>query len=90
MRRMAYEIGDKVKLKASATQSALNSPFGRIAGRLPTDRGEARYRVRVEGETFERCVLESDLEHTEIAAQGTAQADPTGPWLKPLSTRPGK
>lgn len=86
MNRKACDIGDKVVLRTSAAQSALNSRLGVVVGLLPMDRGEARYRVRVEGETFERCVLATDIEHVEPATPEDRQAAPTGPWLKPLST----
>jgi hypothetical protein len=91
MSRTACEIGDRVKLRASAAQSALNSAFGTIVGLLPTeDRAEPRYRVRVDGETFERSVLVTDIEHAETTTQGASQATITGPWLKKLSTKPGR
>ncbi|MEI3851188.1 MULTISPECIES: hypothetical protein [Ensifer] len=90
MSRKTYEIGDKVTLRASAAQSILNSRLGLIVGLLPNDRGEARFRVRVEGETFERCVLETDIEHAETSKEDAPQAAITGPWLKKLSTKPGR
>lgn len=91
MSRTACEIGDRVKLRASATQSALISPFGVIVGLLPTeDRGEPRFRLRVDGETFERSVLATDIEHAETATPDPAQAEATGPWLKKLSAKRGR
>lgn len=90
MRSVAYEIGNKVTLRASATQVVLSSRVGQIVGLLPADRGEARYRVQVEGETFERCVLATDIEHAEVATDDAPKATATGPWLKPLSAKRGR
>jgi hypothetical protein len=90
MRSVAYEIGNKVTLRVSGTQSVLKSRVGQIVGLLPGDRGEARYRVRVEGETFERCVLATDIEHAETGTDDVPEATDTGPWLKPLSARRGR
>lgn len=90
MSRAGLGIGNKVVLRASATQQALVSRFGRVVGLLPTDSGEARYRVRVEGETFERCLLATDIEHAETSAEDAPRAAASRPWLKPLSTKPGR
>lgn len=90
MSRIGLEIGSRVVLRAGATQQAMSSRFGRVVGLLPTDRDEPRYRVRVEGETFERCVLATDIEHAETATEDVPGAAATGPWFKPLSTKPSR
>lgn len=97
MSRKPYAIGDHVVLKAGLSRAATGERTCRIVGLLPADHGEVQYRVRREGETFERRIVHSDIDTDESAAppsRGTAATAATSgkasPWLKPSSIRIGK
>ena len=96
MSRKTYAVGDHVVLKAGLSRTATGERTCRIVGVLPADHGEVQYRVRLEGENFERRIVHSDIDVDETAAPSSrkttaaAAAGKGGPWLKPLSTRTGK
>jgi hypothetical protein len=96
MSRKPYAISDRVVLKAGLLRRASGERICCIVGVLPADHGEVQYRVRLEGENFERRIVHSDIdadETTAPTARKLAASPPTGtgsPWLKPLSTRNGK
>ncbi|MCR6500878.1 cold-shock protein [Shinella sp. CPCC 101442] len=96
MSRKTYAIGDRVVIKAGLLRQASGERTCRIVGVLPADHGEVQYRVRLEGENFERRIVQSDIDADETAAPSsrkTVAASVPGngsPWLKPLTTRNGK
>ncbi|WP_411033744.1 cold-shock protein [Shinella sp. BYT-45] len=96
MSRKTYGVGDHVVLKAGLSRTATGARVCRIAGILPADHGEVQYRVRLEGETFERRIVHSDIDADESAAPlpretaVAATSGKAGPWLKPSSIRIGK
>lgn len=96
MSRKTYAVGDHVVLKAGLSRTVTGERTCRIVGVLPADHGEVQYRVRLEGENFERRIVHSDIDADETAAPSsrkTAAADTArkdGPWLKASSIRIGK
>ena len=96
MSRKTYAIGDHVALKAGLSRTATGERTCRIVGVLPADHGEVQYRVRLEGENFERRIVHSDVDTDETAkpaarkAAATEGAQKGGAWLKPSSIRIAK
>ena len=96
MSRKTYAIGDHVALKAGLSRSTTGERTCRIVGVLPVDHGEVQYRVRLEGENFERRIVHSDIDADETAtpaARKTAATETVhkgGAWLKPSSIRIAK
>ncbi|MCF3642214.1 cold-shock protein [Rhizobium sp. TRM95111] len=91
MSRAGYVIGDTVVLKSGLSRSAGDERTCRIVGILPADHGEAQYRVRVGNETYERRIVQSDIDAAETAAPApermSSETRRPEPWLKPLTTR---
>lgn len=96
MSRKTYATGDHVLLRAGLSRKTADERTCRIVGVLPNDHGEVQYRVRLDGETFERRIVESDIDAEETAAPSPAPsskvsfAGKASPWLKPLNIRGGK
>jgi len=95
MSRAIYAIGDTVKLKPNILRRAEATPTCRIIGVLPSDHGEAQYRVRIDNETFERRVLASDIDAPETRPSQPVSSAPSSagrnePWLKSSSIRTRK
>lgn len=65
MSRAIYAVGDKVKLKPTLFRRKETGSACRIIGVLPSDHGEAQYRVRLGDEVFERRILASDIDAPE-------------------------
>lgn len=92
MSRAIYAVGDTVKLKSDLFRRAESNGICRIVGILPSDHGEAQYRVRFGSETFERRILASDIEAADNATTrpATGHRSSSGgkePWVKPTSIR---
>lgn len=89
MGRKSYSIGDVVVLKAGLTRVVTADRICAIVGILPSDHGEAQYRVRFDGETFERRIVATDIEciETVSAGQRTPIVGTGGPWLKSSGIR---
>ncbi|WP_313531014.1 cold-shock protein [Shinella sp.] len=96
MSRKTYATGDHIVLKAGLSRKTTEERSCRIVGVLPNDHGEVQYRVRLDGETFERRIVQSDIDAEETAAPSpkksatVSTAGKAGPWLKPLNIRSGK
>jgi hypothetical protein len=95
MSRAIYAVGDTVRLKADLFRRADGGGICRIAGILPSDHGEAQYRVRLGNETFERRILASDIEASEAVSGRSATGSRPSlggkePWLKPSTIRTRK
>jgi hypothetical protein len=95
MSRAIYAVGDSVKLKPNILRRAETTSTCQIIGILPSDHGEAQYRVRLGNETFERRILASDIDTPETkmsqpAGKAPSSAGDNGPWLKPSSIRTRK
>lgn len=94
MTRRICAVGDLVTVRADFTKLAPAVRTCRIIGVLPADHGETQYRVRFDGENFERRIVASDVETTEAASpieEGPSRRIATGePWLKPSRIRIGR
>ncbi len=95
MNRAIYAVGDTVKLKPNVLRRTETDSTCQIIGILPSDHGEAQYRVRLGNETFERRILASDIDTPEIKAPQPVGKTPSStgrnePWLKPSSIRTKK
>ena len=96
MSRKRFAVGDTVTLKADLFRTADGERVCRVVGLLPSDHGEAQYRVRLGNETCERRIVASDIEAPEVVVtrngNGGASASPKGnePWFKPSSIRINK
>ncbi|RDJ08826.1 cold-shock protein [Rhizobium grahamii] len=86
-----YAIGDSIVLKGGFVRTEQASRTCRIAAILPSDGSRAQYRVRFEGENFDRRILESDIDMSQSASptpRDDAVADiQGGSWLKTSSLR---
>jgi len=92
MSRDIYAVGDTVTLRDGLSRTGVTGKVCRIVGILPSDHGEAQYRVRLGGETYERRIVASDIESPGAAAPGEAGGPPSAsrlgePWFKPSSIR---
>ena len=95
MSRVIYAVGDTVRLKPDLFRRTEGGGICRIAGILPSDHGEVRYRVRLGNETCERRILASDIEAAEaVTARSAAGAHTSAggkePWFKPSTIRTRK
>lgn len=84
-----YKVGDRIVLDKGPTGFSNGGPC-HIAGLLPTSFNEPQYRVRFEGETFDRCISESDIdiEKSSCAAptRGAGDSPGRGMWVTSLAT----
>lgn len=93
MTRRVCAVGDTVTVRADFTKLAPAVRTCRIIGVLPADHGETQYRVRFDGENFERRIVASDVETTEAAShieEGPSRIAKGEPWLKPSRIRIGR
>ena len=95
MSRKTYAIGDTVTLKSDLFRTADSGRTCRIVGLLPSDHGEAQYRIRLGNETYERRIVASDIEAPEtITPRNGNSASPSPkagePWFKASSIRINK
>lgn len=94
MSRKTYAIGDRIVLRAGLSHSPAGERTCRIVSLLPADHGEVQYRVRREGETFERRIVHSDIDTAEsavpVSCDSPASPGKAGSWLKPSSIRVGR
>lgn len=95
MSRKTYTIGDKITLKAGLFRLLDSDRICSIVGILPSDHGEAQFRVRLGNETYERRIVASDIEMSESAPlrgeKSPSAPKKTGePWFKPSSIRTTK
>ena len=85
MRQRNYKAGDEVSLKANL--SGMRTPSGhvRIVGILPvSDWGETQYKVRIDGENFDRRVLGSHIVRQITTRSSDGHNPSTGyTWLNP-------
>jgi hypothetical protein len=57
-----YQPGDSFTLRPRALGSAGPNGAGNIVAVLPETQGAIRYRVRLEGETYDRNISEDDID----------------------------
>ena len=91
MNRAVYAVGDTVRLKPNILRTDADSTC-RIVGVLPSDHGEVQYRVRMGNEMFERRILASDIDMSDVkvpqpVGKAPSSAGRNEPWLKPSSIR---
>ena len=95
MSQKTYDVGDTVIMKTGLARSAAAVRSCRIVGVLPAaERGDTQYRVRFDGENFERRIVGTDIELSEatlpIREDGLDSSVRGGPWLKPLGIKRGR
>lgn len=90
MKRPTYSVGDKVVLKTAAD----GGTACRISAVLPSAYGHVQYRVRFENETFERRIVQADIDperSDRSAPEEKAVSPKTGSsWLNPSTMKIGK
>ncbi|OJG00107.1 hypothetical protein AX760_00835 [Pararhizobium antarcticum] len=57
-----FSVGQKVRMKSTVGLSLRDETIFRILATLPVRDGSPQYRVRSEGETYERVTTEDNLE----------------------------
>ena len=57
-----FAIGQKVRMKSTPGMPLRHEVVFRILGKLPARDGSPQYRIRYEGETYERVTTEDNLE----------------------------
>lgn len=88
MSRNIYAVGDAVTLKDGVLRTVDKDRVWKIVGILPSDHGEAQYRVRLGGEAHERRIVASDIEAASGHEDDPSPVSRSGePWLKPSSIR---
>ena len=86
-----YAVGDSIVLKDGFVRTEAAGRTCKIAAVLPSDGSRPQYRVRFETESFDRRILESDIDVAQSASP-TPRADAVvdtqgGSWLKTSSIR---
>lgn len=72
-----YHSGDTICLKTRMRGSIQPQGTGRIVTSLPETQGAIRYRVRLQGENFDRTISEDDIDRTQHHAPATTETDNT-------------
>lgn len=94
-----YKSGDTLVMRTDFTHTAREKRVCSVVGVHSSDYGRTQYRVRFAHETFERRIVETDIDAEEtrvFADPAPAREEPlpagSGPksWLKPLRTKPGR
>lgn len=70
-----YQPGDTFTLRPRALGSVDPKGTGNIVALLPETQGSIRYRVRLEGETYDRNISEDDIDVASSAAPSAAAGD---------------
>ncbi len=91
MPKHRYRSGDLIVLKARVLGSAQPEGTGQIMSALPETDGSARYRVRFQGENFERCVGQDEID-VIVASPRPREAhsgdgSPQSTWIKSSTIR---
>lgn len=76
MSRSIYAVGDRVKLKPDPFRREHSSVAGEIMGILPSDHGNAQYRIRIDDERFERRILASEIDSHDEKGRHDGNAIP--------------
>ncbi|KPF42817.1 cold-shock protein [Rhizobium sp. G187] len=95
MSKHKYAIGDMIVLKDGPVRLARAGGACKVLATLPETGGSRQYRVRFDGETFDRCVAEIDIDPSRSKASARAPATSTlkkeqTSWLKASSVRTAK
>ncbi len=62
IRQHRFSVGQKVRMKSTVGLSLRDETIFRILATLPVRDGSPQYRIRSEGETYERVTTEDNLE----------------------------
>lgn|SRR5690606_35097434 len=76
MQKFTYRCGDTVVLKSRARGSVQPHGTGEIVAVLPETQGVIRYRVRIEGENFDRSIGQDDIDN-DASSNGTPKSKTT-------------
>ncbi len=95
MTKTAYGIGDHVFLVNGPSQMSRPDGEFKIVACLPDVNGAAQYRVRSNVETFERRIVDSDIDaersqRPHSGEQSPPASEPKGAWFKPAAIKIGK
>jgi hypothetical protein len=94
MSRPTYSVGDMIVLKAAAGSRQDRTDACRISAVMPSAYGHAQYRIRFENETFDRRIVEGDIdpERSKRSATEEKAVSPAkgNSWLNPASMKIGK
>lgn len=73
MAAVRYCSGDMIVLKSRTLGSAQSQGKGQVVALMPEAQGSVRYRVRLQGENFDRSIGEDDI---DAEASITRKSDP--------------
>jgi hypothetical protein len=76
MQAVRYQTGDMIVLRARALDGVAQSVSARIVACQPETRGAIRYRIRLEGENFDRTVGSHDIDTLASPASERRPEDP--------------
>ena len=76
MQAVRYQTGDLVVLRPRTLDSVAQSVSARIVACQPETRGAIRYRIRLEGENFDRTVGSHDIDTLASPPSGKSAAEP--------------
>jgi hypothetical protein len=86
-----FAVGDTIVLKDGFVRTDSTRRTCRISAVLPSDGGRAQYRVRFETESFDRRIVESDIDTNQSASSvpnnETVTVFETGSWLNASSIK---
>lgn len=95
MTKASYGVGDQVFLVNGPVRTGRAEGEFTIVACLPDVNGMAQYRVRSDSETFERRIVDTDIDADRsqspgAATRSTAATGPKGSWFDAGSIKVGK
>jgi len=72
MAAVRYRSGDMIVLKSRTLGGAQSQGQGHVVALMPETQGAVRYRVRLQGENFDRSISEDDI---DTQASATREPD---------------
>lgn len=95
MTKTAYDVGDHVFLVSGPVRTGRPDGEFTIVARLPDVHGVVQYRVRSDSETFERRIIDTDIDAERSTKPGSrthtsAAPSEKGAWFKAASIKIGK
>lgn len=85
MPKMSYKTGSTIVLKSTVSGDPASQRSARIVAAMPETQGSRRYRIRLDGENFDRTVSQDDIDVAASANQTpvavATQVSKPGGWI---------
>jgi len=96
MLKVPYRCGDKIVLKMRTRGSVQPHGTGEVVAVLPENQGVIRYRIRIDGENFDRSIGQDDIDNdassrgTPKSKTPTSRGDTNASWIDLTAVRTKK